>query len=288
MLKVIKSNALFALVLLLSIPAYASQYVDTSKLAGFASRLREVGSNLAANAYQKLPSAQSLKAAGSAALAVAKRGAAHVGKQTAAFGQETLKRALPVAQASLAYAGQHSNEIKIASGTVAALGVTFAGYRAIKAVLARSKNAEKPVRRASLFKKKAMSAPAFKSPTLLLEEAKAAAEADIETLKTIQTAGRTLALRMKNASTAAAVEEVSAAIAQFHALRGSFRYALSNCPVPDEQAEALKMELIALCQQADKAFQNPTDCLNEEVCTALFGQLTALTANFDLLIQDTF
>jgi hypothetical protein len=284
MLKVIKSNALFALVLLLSIPAYASQPVDASKAASFAARVasgfRGFKSTLAST-YQKLPSAQELKAAGSATLAMAKRGANTVGQQTTEFGQKAWQSTLPAAQASLAFAGKHSTEIKIASGALAALGVTFAGLRAVKAVLTRGK---KPVKHTPL---RATKAPEFKAPTLLLQEAKYAAEADIQTLKTIHAAGKSLALRMKSTVTANVVTRVSNATAQFNALKGSFRYTMSNCEVP-EQAKELKEQFVVLCQEAYNVFENPSDCLNKEACDALFERLTALTEQFDGLISESF
>lgn len=284
MLKVIKSNALFALVLLLSIPAYASQPVDTSKAAGFAARLasgfRGFKSTLAST-YQKLPSAQDLKAAGSATLAMTKRGLDTVGKKTTELSQKALDRATPAAQASLAYAGQHSKEIKIASGALAALGATFAGYRAVKAVLTRGKKTEKPGKTASLLKEEA---PVAKDAAQLLKEAKAAAAADMQTLNTIYEAGKSLALRSETVSSADAVTlvEFSNAVEQFEALKGSFRFIMFNCQVP-EQAQELKNQFVTLCQEAEETFSNPKDCLKEEKCTALFASLTAIARQLNAL-----
>ena len=123
MLKVIKSNALFSLVLLLGVPAFAGQtpatVAQTAVKSGWFSKLATGTQGLFSKVRQAVPSLQNVKNAG----------------------EKAVNCVLPVAQASLAFAGRHSTAIKRTAAVVAVAGLGLAGYKAYKAFKNRIKHA---------------------------------------------------------------------------------------------------------------------------------------------------
>ena len=140
MVKVTKSNATFALALLLGIPAVASQ-PDAMQFVPKSTALVPVVKKAAKNGlkavseglfklYKTIPSWNNIKTTTGNGLSWAGTGVSTVARRTVNGGKVAFSYISPAAKTALAFVGRHPTQVKIIAGTVAALGLAFAGYKA--------------------------------------------------------------------------------------------------------------------------------------------------------------
>lgn len=341
MLKVIKTNATFALVLLLSIPAFAGQpgsaksVTATSNgvvpvVATVANNVVKDGMKAAAAAktfskiYDAIPSWQSVKGKTYAGLSWAGRGFSALGRGAVRGSKAALGYVTPAAKATLAFASEHSTTVKIIAGTLAAAGLGYAGYRTYKhwktkPVAANLRRGHAPenapavpaavptasvapaaptavptapaaqgATRAALPVAPAqvadITAPAL-SDLGLLQNARAAAEADIASFSQIREAGKMYA-QLKNQ--ADADQEAVNAAGDDHGLKhAGFVYRMSSSVIPDNQQQ-LQAEFEATCKRINELLANEDNCLDNHKAEydLMVGQLNHVIARLDEAIEN--
>lgn len=355
MLKVITTNATFALVLLLSIPAFAGQPGSAKSVTATSNGVAPVVATVANNVvkdgmkaaavaktfsriYDAIPSWQSIKGKTYAGLSWAGKGFSALGCGAVRGSKAALGYVTPAAKATLAFASEHSTSVKIIAGTLAAAGLGYAGYRtykhwktkpvaanlrrdhapenapAVPAAVPTASVAPVTIPTAIPTASVAPAAPTavptapaaqgatrtalpvapaqaadITAPALsdlgLLQNARAAAEADIASFSQIREAGKMYA-QLKNQ--ADADQEAVNAAGDDHGLKhAGFVYRMSSSVIPDNQQQ-LQVEFEATCKRINELLANEDNCLDNHKAEydLMVGQLNHVIARLDEAIEN--